>query len=363
MEGLAPERQEAFYSDQSADTRHAVLVLIVGYRNAKDVVACLRALSEARKEPPFEIFICENGGPEAFDALKTALIAEAGPCTAMRAESSLKAPLLKRQCTVEFKPSGSGRRVYLGEASENLGYAGGINAWLRALMDVPGWPAVWILNPDTEPAPDALHELAAYSRRRGKGMVGSRGLPSVQSTFTNNRGLAWRKLRAATVGVDLGAAADVEPDSSEVESRLDAPSGASMYVTRACIEGIGLMNEGYFLYFEDLEWGLRAKQTFGVGYAHRSVVYHAGGTTIGGAGRRADHSPLSVYLNFRNRILFVRRNFPRWLPWTVFMQVLDAVRCHALPWQPLNLMAAFRGIAAGIAGRSGRPDHMLRRHR
>lgn len=344
-------------------TPEMIPIVIVGYRNAEDVVGCLDALSRTRDEPRFEVFICENGGPEAYDALKVALTGDAGPCTALPAESSVKASLLKRQCIVELKPSGSGRRVHLGEAFENLGYAGGINAWLRALMDVPGWPAVWILNPDTEPAPDALLELAAYSCRRGKGMVGSRCLPKGQTAQIDNRGLAWRKLRAATLGVDLGAAADVETDPSEIESRLDAPSGASMYVTRACIEGIGLMDEGYFLYFEDLEWGLRAKETFGVGYADRSVVYHAGGTTIGGSGRRSEHSPLSVYLNFRNRILFVRRNFPRWLPWTVIMQVLDAIRCHALPWRPRNLGAAFRGLLAGIAGESGRPDHILRHHR
>ena len=194
-------------------------------------------------------------------------------------------------------------------------------------------------------------------------MVGSRIVEKANPFVIANRGLAWRKLRAATLGVDRGGAAEVEPDSEGLESRLDAPSGASMYVTRACIEGIGLMDEGYFLYFEDLEWGLRAKKTFGVGYAYRSVVYHAGGTTIGGSGRRSDHSPLSVYLNFRNRILFVRRNFPRWLPWTVIMQVLDAVRCYALPWRPRNLGAAFRGLLAGIAGESGRPDHILRHHR
>ena len=148
--------------------REPIPILIVGYRNAEDVLGCLGALSRTRDEPRIEIFICENGGPQAYDALKVALTGEAGPCTAVRAESSEKAPLLKRQCTVELKPSGSGRRVHLGEATENLGYAGGINAWLRPLMDAPGWPAVWILNPDTEPAPDALSNSSLSLASTGK---------------------------------------------------------------------------------------------------------------------------------------------------------------------------------------------------
>ena len=134
-----------------------------------------------------------------------------------------------------------------------------------------------------------------------------------------------------------------------------------MYVTRACIEQVGLMDEHYFLFFEDLEWGIRAKRHFGIGYAHRSVVRHTGGTTIGSSIRFARQSALSIYLESRNSILFVRQHFPNWLPWTIMVQccrILLKSDLHRLG----NVMVAFRGIVAGIRGQTGRPDEVLRRH-
>ena len=40
---------------------------------------------------------------------------------------------------------------------------------------------------------------------------------------------------------------------------MDSPTGPSMYVTRTCIEQIGLMDESFFLYWEEVDWAIRAK--------------------------------------------------------------------------------------------------------
>jgi hypothetical protein len=119
------------------------------------------------------------------------------------------------------------------------------------------------------------------------------------------------------------------------------------------------MDERYFLYFEDLEWGYRAKNVGGVGYAHRSVVPHTGGTTIGTSGSRATLSPLAVYLEVRNRILFVRDKHPAWLPWTIVMQVVHLATFGAVGAFK-NMVVGFQGLVAGILGEVGRPDRILR---
>ena len=59
--------------------------------------------------------------------------------------------------------------VHVGEACENLGYAGGVNAYLEPLLAIAEWPGVWILNPDTEPEPDALRELVQYAVKHRPG--------------------------------------------------------------------------------------------------------------------------------------------------------------------------------------------------
>jgi N-acetylglucosaminyl-diphospho-decaprenol L-rhamnosyltransferase len=343
-------------------TLTAIPVLIVAYGNAADVVGCVSALCRARGKPEFEVFICENAGAQAYAALLTALTAANGPCRDLGEDNALNTPLLEARRLLSLETEVPGTLVHIGQATENLGYAGGVNAWLRPLMAVPNWPAAWILNPDTQPEPDALVELAAYAERWGKGMVGSRLIPTAEPDFVHSRGLHWCKGRAVARAVDLRSPRDFEPDPESVDARIDAASGASLYVTRTCMEQIGLMDERYFLFFEDLEWGMRARQQFGVGYAHRSVVVHAGGTTIGSSTRTARQSPLSVYLEYRNSILFVRDKFPAWLLWTIIVQFSRiVVKSRAFPIG--SFKAAFRGIVDGVRGESGRPKDFLRNHK
>ncbi|MEH2507272.1 N-acetylglucosaminyl-diphospho-decaprenol L-rhamnosyltransferase [Bradyrhizobium sp. AZCC 1578] len=342
-----------------------VVVVVVGFRNAGDVADCLRALARARREPTFEVFIAENGGPVAMDSLVKLLVANGGPCQAIsEPELPIDSPLMLRRHLFRLvNTDGSlGSRVYVAEMVDNLGYAGAINAWLRPLLQIPGWQGTWILNPDTEPTPSALAELVAYSARCGKGMVGSCTTLTTNPDCVHSRGLAWRKLAAKTLAIDYHAPITPAPNPDDVEARLIAPSGASCYVTRNLIEQIGLMDERYFLYFEDLEWGCRAKHLGEIGYAHSSVVPHKGGTTIGTSGSRAKLSVLAVYLEFRNRILFVRDRYPAWLPWTVLMQIVHACSFGAVGAFK-NMMAGFRGLLAGISGEVGRPDRILKAHK
>ena len=46
-----------------------VAVAIVSYQSAQDVAECLQALAASRHDD-FEVVVCENGGPAAFDSLK-----------------------------------------------------------------------------------------------------------------------------------------------------------------------------------------------------------------------------------------------------------------------------------------------------
>ena len=60
-----------------------VVIVVVGFRNAIDIADCLRALARAQPEPTFEVFIAENGGPAAMDALINVLSGNASPCRAV----------------------------------------------------------------------------------------------------------------------------------------------------------------------------------------------------------------------------------------------------------------------------------------
>jgi N-acetylglucosaminyl-diphospho-decaprenol L-rhamnosyltransferase len=333
-----------------------VLIVIVGFRNSEDVRQCLDALLKANANPSFEVVICENGGSEAYDLLIKTLTARGGPCASefctieVESEEFLRVQVLELNC--------SGARVVVAEAKENLGFAGGINAWIRPLLKAPDWDGLWILNPDTMPEPDALAELVSYAEEHAKGMVGSRVMFLDRPDIVGSRGLRWRRLRASTLGVDIYAPVLPPPNPDEVDARIDAPSGASFYVTRTCLNAIGLLDERYFLYYEELDWGLRAKAFCGVGYAYRSVVPHVGGSMTGSSQNRSARSALTVYFDFRNRFIFVRKHYPAWFAWTVAMALLQAGE-FLFVGATENFKVALLGTLAGLRGETGRPDRIM----
>ena len=330
-----------------------VPIVIVGFGNAGDIVKCLTALSEQRGCPKIGVFICENGGPGAFDALIAALRAPDGPCAGEAESVDMDAPVFVR--VQRLRLTRGGVPVFIGQTGENLGFPGGVNSWIRLFLRERGWDGVWVLNPDTWPAPDALAELVRYADKRGKGMVQSRIMFADRSDITSSRGLKWHKLRAKQSGVDIFAPVSPAPDPDDHERRMDSPTGVSFYVTRACIDAIGLMDESYWLYWEDFDWGVRAKAACGIGYAHDSVVPHIGGTASGASGKRAKRSVPFVYLGNRNKLRFVRQHHPRWFAWTVLVSFLRTSE-YLAAGSTRNFAAALKGLVAGVRDEKGRPE-------
>ncbi|MBY0338895.1 MAG: hypothetical protein K2X11_19930 [Acetobacteraceae bacterium] len=318
-------------------------VIVVGFRNPEDILGCLDALARAAAEPAFDVHVCENGGPAAFDALCAAL---AGRHAETAPEPWPGAGFLRLR---RFALGGRAASIHVGEAPDNLGYGGGINAWLRPLAAAGGWPGAWILNPDTQPAPDALAAMLACAARSAKGMVGSVIVDPDRPRLVRTRGLRWDRWRGQVMAVDRGRPLTPAPEAVE----LDSPSGASLYVTAACLARIGLPEDRYFLYYEDLEWGLRAKAAGELVHCPQAVVFHAGGTTIGSGHARRAPSPLAAYLEFRNRLHFVRGAHPAWLPWTIGTSALRLLR-HGARGEGRAMRAGFAGMRAALRGEWGR---------
>jgi N-acetylglucosaminyl-diphospho-decaprenol L-rhamnosyltransferase len=330
-----------------------VPIVIVGFGNAADVVKCLTAIGKQRGCPRIGVFICENGGANAFYALIEALSSSGGPCAGDPENADLDAPIFLR--IRRLRVAGVEIPVFIGQPKENLGFPGGVNSWLRLFLPERGWDGVWILNPDTWPAPDALAELIAFAVKRQKGMVQSRIMFPDRSDIASSRGLKWHKLKASATGVDIFAPVSPAPDPDDVERRIESPTGVSFYVTRACIDKIGLMDDSYWLYWEDFDWGVRAKAACGVGYAHNSVVPHIGGSSSGAVRKRAERSAAAVYLGNRNKLHFVRQHHPGWFAWTVFVSFLRTGE-YLAAGSTRNFAAAIKGLIAGLRGEKGRPE-------
>lgn len=194
----------------------------------------------------------------------------------------------------------------------NLGFAGGNNIGIRYALRCLGAEYLWLLNTDTVVAPSALDALVARAQRDSRlGMVGSSLVyywaPERVQALGGAR-VVRDRLHIAHIG-EGKAVADIPSDPRPVEREMAYVVGASMLVSRAFVAEVGLMNESYFLYYEELDWAMRAVGRFALGYAPDSIVYHK----VGGASRRVASLAAERYM-WRNRIKFAARYMPESIP-------------------------------------------------
>ncbi len=120
--------------------------------------------------------------------------------------------------------------------------------------------------------------------------------------------------------------------------------GAAMMVSRWVLEQVGSMDEGFFLYYEELDWCERIRKAgFSVWVEPRARVYHKESLTVEKLGT------LKTYYLNRNRVWFMRRNYGGWrlAVFYVFLFLVTIpknVLRYLLRGETENLKAFLRGI-------------------
>lgn len=171
--------------------------------------------------------------------------------------------------------------VTLLESGRNLGFAGGNNLALRRLLMEQRPPdAMLLLNPDTETVGDAVPQLVRYLRAHPDvAVVGPRlrypdgSVQSSRRRFPTRATFFWEstplgQLRPANRWARAYRMDDV-PDNAE--QRVDWLVGAALLVRRAAIERAGLLDDGFLMYSEELEWQRRIQQH--ASPPERAIVY------------------------------------------------------------------------------------------
>lgn len=308
-----------------------IICAIVSYNSSGEMLPLLNALSE-QTTPVAEVHICENAGPAAYAELVA--VVEAWRSQHNGAPSEATQPA-----------------VVCHHAPSNLGYAGGINHVLLAVLDKP-WSHFWIINPDAIPAPTALGALQARFSEPDIGVVGAT-VKLAHSGRVQSYGGVWRKWIARGLNINSRHEVNGRIDASRVEAMIDYVSGACMLVSRAFVDEVGLMDESYFLYCEEVDWCAR-RGRFRIGLAPDAVVLHGHGTTIGSNLDHRKRSRLAVYLDERNKILFTRRHHAAIYP-LVMVITLCILSQYVVKGAYRNYLHGLAGWWAGVRGVTGIP--------
>jgi len=182
--------------------------------------------------------------------------------------------------------------------SENLGYGGGNNT---GIISSKG-KYVALLNNDTRVDARWLDRLhAAAEKDRAIGMCASKILNYYHPEIIDNTGLLIYR-----DGIARGRGR-LEKDAGQyaLEEEVFFPSGCAGLYRREMLDEIGLFDEDFFLYVDDVDIGLRARMAgWKCLYVPDAVVYHKYSATT------EPYSPLKAYLVERNRIWVVIKCFP-----------------------------------------------------
>lgn len=283
----------------------ALSVVIVAYNSAASLPACVAALA-AQTFADFELIVVDNASPQG----------EAAPVAAAHPFARLV-------------PAGA-----------NLGFAGGVNLGARSARG--RW--LVLLNPDAYADPDWLEQLAAAAARH----------PKVRS-FTSRQVMAHDRVLLDGLGDVMSAPAIpyrggyLNPDPGDTpEGEVFSPCGAAMMVDRALFLELGGLDESFFCYCEDVDFGYRlqlaGEPTLLV---PKAVIAHEGSATSGGP-----KSEFAVFHGVRNRFWVLVKDTPALLLPLVLPLHLAAFALISLRPQNRDLLKvtarAFRAALAGL---------------
>jgi len=197
----------------------------------------------------------------------------------------------------------------------NGGFSAGNNVALRALLAEGGHEAFLLLNPDAFVLPGALAALVARLESDPHiGIVGSR-LENPDGTLQRSA------FRFPSAGSELERSISLGPVTrlvnrwaisfppSDVPHPCDWVAGASLLVRRRVLEEVGLLDEEYFLYFEEVDLCLRAARAgFTCWHEPRSRVVHLEGQATGVTDARNARRRMPRYW-FDSRRRFFLKNY------------------------------------------------------
>lgn len=229
--------------------------------------------------------------------------------------------------------------------STNLGYAAGVNVGLRHALEQNA-DFVLILDNDATIAPDALTHMMCIMHSDS-----TVGLLTPKILFYNQPDIIWctghkqRRVTLAAIDDDLGK------HISEVEGAprpRDYAPCCGLLIRRSVLENVGLLEEKLFIYYEDLDFCIRAGEG---GYKLLNVpdakVWHNVSASAGSG------SPLQRYYLARSSVHFYLRHTPGWLkPLIVLYRAGSAVRTvsRALLHKRTDVARAYlQGLKDGIA--------------
>jgi GT2 family glycosyltransferase len=248
-----------------------VSIILLHLDNIECLLDCIDSLNEV-SYPNFDIIIVHNG-PKNETLLKT------------------------------LNPVSQHIREII-DTGENIGFAKANNIGMRKALQHNA-DYVLLLNDDTVVAEDFLTILVnAGEENNDAGMLG----PYI--FFHSEPEKIWfagARFDERSSSVTFPRARETVKDNTLLSEEADFITGCAVLAKKKTIEKIGLLDERFFIYWEDTDWGLRVKKTGQKNLVvPQAKIWHKVSVSTGG-----QESPRRIYLKTRSHFLLTRLHAPK----------------------------------------------------
>lgn len=300
-----------------------VFVVALNWNGAADTLVCLDSLA-ALTYPSFNVVVVDNGSTDdSLARLRT--YAAPYPLTLL-------------------------------ETGNNLGYAGGNNVGTRHALE-HGADFVLILNNDTTVAPDFLERLVESAQRNPDA-----GVFSARIMYFDEPERVWfdgARWNPSSLRLEWPGQGAEEHTLDTIDHDTDYACGAALFFRSEVARQIGLLDESFFLVWEEVDWGFRARKA---GWRNIVVpaakVWHKIGVSFG-----SESSPLRTYFSIRNELLWFSRHAPVTARLRLWMKNLRrliptfSIGPGQSPWIK-RLLWALRDYGRAWLGRGNRLEYL-----
>lgn len=223
------------------------------------------------------------------------------------------------------------QKISIIENDENIGFSKAINLGIKKVLEL-SCQYVVLINNDTVLTPNLISELVTYAKENPNvGLISpkiyfAKGYEYHKERYKENENgkviwyaggiIDWDNIYAHHRGVD-------EVDAGQYNKICETlfATGCCMLIKKEVIEKIGFLDEKYFLYFEDVDYSLRAKKGgFQIIYYPKAYLWHKNAASSGKPG-----SSIHVYYQTRNRLYFGFKYGKFWTKKSLFLESLRII--------------------------------------
>jgi len=262
-------------------------IVVLNYNGWEDTIECLKSLLK-NGDLNYQIIVVDNNSPDrSMDHLL-------GWATTLDKKSFNYLYFTEKEAT-ETTEDNNATLIFI-QANSNGGYSSGNNIGIRYAMKKNDFEYVCLLNNDIIVDEKFFDTFVSKALDASLDIAGSKIYYYDKPKLWYNGG----KLNRWT-----GRAQHIHDETEDEITYCNFITGACMLIHKKVLDSIGILDETYFMYSEDLDYCYRAtEQKFRVGVIHSTNVWHKVG-----ASSKGETSYFSTYFIYRNAIWFRKKNF------------------------------------------------------